>query len=99
MEADNGAVHVTDYTNASRTMLYNIRELKWDDKLLARFNIPRCMLPEVRNSSEIYGYVQSEGARVPGGWHCRRPAGSIVWAGLLHRRFQPKILTAQAVSC
>ena len=61
----NGAVHVTDYTNASRTMLYNIRELKWDDKLLARFNIPRCMLPEVRNSSEIYGYVQSEGARVP----------------------------------
>ena len=46
-------------------MLYNIRELKWDDKLLARFNIPRCMLPEVRNSSEIYGYVQSEGARVP----------------------------------
>ena len=60
-----GAVHVTDYTNASRTMLYNIRDLKWDEKLLERFQIPKCMLPEVRNSSEIYGYVQSEGAQVP----------------------------------
>ncbi len=60
-----GAVHVTDYTNASRTMLYNIRDLKWDEKLLERFRIPKCMLPEVRNSSEIYGYVQSEGAQVP----------------------------------
>ena len=60
-----GAVHVTDYTNASRTMLYNIRELRWDDKLLERLQIPKCMLPEVRNSSEIYGYVQSEGIQVP----------------------------------
>ena len=60
-----GAVHVTDYTNASRTMLYNIRELKWDDKLLERLQIPKCMLPEVCNSSEIYGYVQSEGVQVP----------------------------------
>ena len=60
-----GAVHVTDYTNASRTMLYNIRELKWDDRLLERFRIPACMLPEVHNSSEIYGYVQSEGVQVP----------------------------------
>ena len=60
-----GAVHVTDYTNASRTMLYNIRELKWDDKLLERLQIPKCMLPEVRNSSEIYGYVQSEGVQLP----------------------------------
>ena len=46
-------------------MLYNIRELKWDDKLLERLQIPKCMLPEVRNSSEIYGYVQSEGVQVP----------------------------------
>ena len=60
-----GAVHVTGYTNASRTMLYNIRELKWDDKLLERLQIPKCMLPEVCNSSEIYGYVQSEGVQVP----------------------------------
>ena len=60
----NGAVHVTDYTNASRTMLYNIRDLKWDEKLLQRFDIPVCMLPKVCNSSEIYGYVQSEGVQV-----------------------------------
>ena len=53
-----GGVHVTDYTNASRTMLYNIKNLAWDEKLLQLFNIPACMLPEVHNSSEIYGYVQ-----------------------------------------
>ena len=53
-----GQVHVTDYTNASRTMLYNIKNLCWDEKLLQLFNIPTCMLPEVHNSSEIYGYVQ-----------------------------------------
>ena len=60
-----GKVHVTDYTNASRTMLYNIRELKWDDKLLERLQIPKSMLPEVRNSSEVYGYAEAEGAHVP----------------------------------
>lgn len=60
-----GKVHVTDYTNASRTMLYNVRDLKWDDKLLERLGIPKSMLPEVRNSSEIYGYVDAEGAKVP----------------------------------
>ncbi|MGG7142023.1 glycerol kinase GlpK [Clostridium nigeriense] len=51
----NGKVHVTDYTNASRTMLYNIRELKWDDKILEELDIPKSMLPEVRDSSEVYG--------------------------------------------
>ena len=61
----NGAVHVTDYTNASRTMLYNIRDLKWDEKLLERLQIPACMLPEVHNSSEIYGYVHTDGFEVP----------------------------------
>lgn len=61
----NGAVHVTDYTNASRTMLYNVRDLNWDDTLLERLRIPRCMLPEVRNSSEIYGYVDASGVQVP----------------------------------
>ena len=60
-----GAVHVTDYTNASRTMLYNIRELKWDDKLLERLNIPKAMLPEVRNSSEIYGYIGTGDMQIP----------------------------------
>ena len=60
-----GAVHVTDYTNASRTMLYNIRDLQWDDKLLERLNIPKAMLPEVHNSSEIYGYINTGDTRVP----------------------------------
>ena len=43
-----GKIHVTDYSNASRTLLYNIKELKWDDEILAELNIPKCMLPEVR---------------------------------------------------
>ena len=60
-----GKVHGTDYTNASRTMLYNIRELKWDDKLLERLNIPKAMLPEVRNSSEIYGYIGTGDMQIP----------------------------------
>ena len=54
----NGKVHITDYTNASRTMLYNINTLQWDEKLLKALNIPSCILPEVRNSSEIYGYLK-----------------------------------------
>lgn len=52
-----GKVHATDYTNASRTMLFNIHELQWDQELLTAFNIPRGLLPEVRSSSEIYGYT------------------------------------------
>ncbi|WP_061591498.1 glycerol kinase GlpK [Streptococcus parasanguinis] len=50
-----GAAHVTDYSNAARTMLYNIKELKWDDEILDILNIPKAMLPEVRLNSEIYG--------------------------------------------
>jgi glycerol kinase len=50
-----GKVHVTDVTNASRTMLYNIRTLEWDEELLRIFDIPRSMLPEVKESSEVYG--------------------------------------------
>lgn len=60
-----GKVHVTDYTNASRTMMYHIKELCWDQKLLEAFDIPFCMLPEVRNSSEIYGYASIDGVAVP----------------------------------
>ena len=51
----NGRVHVTDYSNASRTFLYNIRELQWDEDILKELNIPRCMLPEVVPSSCVYG--------------------------------------------
>ena len=50
-----GAVHVTDYSNASRTMLFNINTLQWDDEILAELNIPKCMLPEPKPSSCIYG--------------------------------------------
>lgn len=49
-----GKAHVTDYSNASRTLLYNIYDLKWDDELLDMLNIPKSMLPEVRPSSEVY---------------------------------------------
>lgn len=64
----NGKVHVTDYTNASRTMLFNIKELKWDDKILEKLQIPKSILPEVKNSSEVYGYTNlggTGGIRVP----------------------------------
>lgn len=54
-----GEVHVTDYTNASRTMLFNIHELCWDEELLDLFHIPACMLPDVKPSSYIYGYTDS----------------------------------------
>lgn len=56
-----GKIHVTDYTNASRTMLYNIKELKWDSRILEKLNIPINILPEVKNSSEIYGYADIGG--------------------------------------
>ncbi len=54
-----GKVHVTDYSNASRTMLFNIFELKWDDEILARYEIPKSMLPDVKPSSYIYGEADS----------------------------------------
>ena len=50
-----GKVHVTDYSNASRTMLFNIKTLAWDDEILAELDIPRALLPEVRPSSAVYG--------------------------------------------
>ncbi len=54
-----GKVHVTDVTNASRTLLYNINTLEWDDELLELLTIPRSMLPEVKSSSEIYGETET----------------------------------------
>ncbi len=53
-----GTVHVTDYTNAARTMMFDIKNLCWDDKILEYFNIPKCMLPKVRPSSYVYGYTE-----------------------------------------
>ena len=62
-----GRVHVTDHTNASRTMLYNIHELCWDDELLRLLDVPKCMLPEVKPSSAVYGDTDYElyGAAIP----------------------------------
>lgn len=60
-----GKVHVTDRTNASRTMLYDIRKQCWDEKLLHELGIPACMLPEVKSSSEIYGYMDISGVQIP----------------------------------
>ncbi|WP_445398792.1 glycerol kinase GlpK [Zobellella sp. An-6] len=63
-----GRVHVTDYTNASRTMLFNINSLEWDQKLLDELGIPAAMLPEVRPSSEVYGKTNiggKGGTRIP----------------------------------
>lgn len=63
-----GRVHVTDYTNASRTMLFNINSLEWDEKLLKAMDIPLSMMPEVKASSEIYGQTNiggKGGTRVP----------------------------------
>lgn len=63
-----GKVHVTDPSNASRTMLFNIHTMQWDDELLELFQVPKSLLPEVKSSSEIYGYVDSRyilGGKVP----------------------------------
>ena len=61
----NGKVHVTDYTNASRTMLFNIHTLEWDKKLLEELGIPQSILPQVLPSSHIYGYADIMGVQVP----------------------------------
>lgn len=60
-----GKVHVTDYTNASRTMLFNIHTLDWDDRILEALDIPKCMLPKVCSSSEPYGTINIQGVEVP----------------------------------
>ncbi len=95
-----GKVHVTDYTNASRTMIYNIFDLKWDDDLLNMLDIPRSLLPMVKESSEIYGYTDSSvfGANVPiSGIAGDQQAAT--FGQLCFEKGMAKILTAQVVSC
>ncbi len=62
-----GKVHITDYSNASRTMLFNIKTLEWDPEILNELEIPRCILPEIRSSSEVYGMTDSAifGGEIP----------------------------------
>ena len=83
-----GAVHATDVTNASRTMLYDITKCDWDDELLNRFGIPRAILPKVERSSHIFGYHTMDGVKIPisgiagdqqaalFGQHCTKPGES-----------------------
>ena len=61
----NGQVHATDVTNASRTMLFNVNTMDWDEELLRLFNVPRSMLPTVKSSGEIFGYTNVSGVEVP----------------------------------
>ena len=61
----NGKAHVTDYTNASRTMLFDIHKLCWDPALLKALDIPACMLPQVVESSRVYGYCNIQGHDIP----------------------------------
>lgn len=96
-----GKVHVTDYTNASRTMLFNIHSLDWDARMLEVLDIPRSMLPEVRNSSEVYGNARIGGSaaascRSPGSPATSRPPCSARCAWNRARRRTP---TAPAASC
>ena len=62
-----GCIHVTDYTNAARTMLFDIHKKAWDDEILEYFKIPKCMLPDVKPSSCVYGYTSSDvmGGKIP----------------------------------
>jgi glycerol kinase len=61
----NGKMHATDYSNASRTMLFDIKNLCWDEKLLAELNIPKAMLPEVKPSSHHFGNYELDGIKIP----------------------------------
>ena len=61
----NGSLHITDYTNASRTMLFNINTSSYDDELLEIFDIPKQILPQVKSSSEIYGEIDFLGEKIP----------------------------------
>ncbi len=61
----NGKSHVTDYSNASRTLLYNIRDLKWDESLLKELNVPGSLLPEVKPSASLFGTWSYDGVAIP----------------------------------
>ena len=81
-------MHITDYSNASRTMLFNINTLEWDEDILEQLHIPKCMFPEVKPSSCIYGEADASflGGKIP---NCRgggRPTGSFVWTDLFQCR-------------
>ncbi len=84
-----GTVHVTDVTNASRTMLFNIHTLEWDEELLALFGIPRSMMPEVKSSSEVYGYTTTTLLRI----RCLSPE----WPVTSRRLFSGRCVSSQVL--
>ena len=98
-----GGVHVTDVTNASRTMLMNLETLDWDDELMSFFSIPRAMLPTIGPSSsqQPYGVTIQTG---PAGGELRSPACSVIstrrwWARCVWPRGRPKTRMAPEISC
>ena len=96
-----GATHITDVSNASRTMLFNINTLQWDEDLLRLLNVPASMLPDVRSSSEVYGRGLDDARRRRRrrGRHRRRPAGGAVRPDVRDARPRPRTPTAPAASC
>jgi len=88
-----GAVHCTDYTNASRTLLFNLRELKWDPELLEVLGIPEAVLPEVRSSSEVYGHTADLGV-LPAGIPISGAAGDQQAALFGQTCFEPGMVKA-----
>ena len=96
-----GGIHVTDVTNASRTLLMDLATLDWSDELLEVFGIPRSMLPEIVSSSDVVGEVQSRRrrARHPHRGNPRRPAGGDLRAGGVRSRASRRTPTARATSC
>ena len=95
-----GRVHATDVTNASRTLLFDIHRQDWDEELLALLRVPRALLPQVRDSSEVYGTTEAGAVRPRAAdrRHRRRPAGGAVRPGLLRARAWPSPPTAPAAS-
>lgn len=88
-----GKVHVTDYTNASRTLMFNIADLQWDPQLLKILDIPQSVLPEVRSCSEVYGYTTALG-RLPAGIPIAGAAGDQQAALFGQACFRPGMVKA-----
>ena len=91
--------HVTDVTNASRTLLMDLKTLDWDEEILRILGIPRSMLPKIRSSSEIYGNAKGGLGGCPAGRRPGRPAGCALRSDLFRHRAKPRTPTARVVSC
>ncbi|WP_337251768.1 FGGY family carbohydrate kinase [Maribacter halichondriae] len=90
--------HVTDYTNASRTMIYDIVNLKWDDKMLNALGIPKLMLPEVKPSAHHFGDYEIDGVKIPIAGIAGDQQAALFGQGCFKRE-RPKTLMGQVVLC